>query len=300
MARYWIRSKVPYTAVEQLQQALEMHAECINSFEDDSSEPSDQLDDNGFPIASIFNFDLLCSSHDVDSCIAQIKAAAAILGINIEPQIELVEDTNWLQNCYQGQPLVKIFPYVIHSSSNTQQLPVSSINLCIEAATAFGSGEHPTTQGCLKIFAELAKKHKFNSICDMGCGSGILSIAAKKLQPWIKVVAADIEQEAVRRTQWNTKLNQCTNNFTTVASVGFQNPLTHQMYDLCFANILAKPLMHLSIYMQKYIKKSGFVIASGLLDKQANMVISSYKTCGFKLAKATSINGWTTLLLQSR
>lgn len=297
MPRYWIKSQVPFYTVEQLQEALEDYAECINAFEDDSSTPSETLDDNGFPIASMFNFDLLCNSHDVDFCITQIKTACAILGINVEPQIELVEDTNWLQTCYQGQPLIKVFPYVIHSSGNTQNLPVGSINLCIEAATAFGSGEHPTTQGCLQIFAELAKKHKFNTICDMGCGSGILSIAAKKLQPWIKVVAADIEQEAVRRTAWNTKLNQCSTNFETCASVGFQNPVTQQMYDLCFANILARPLMHLSIDMQKYIKKGGFVIASGLLDKQANMVASAYRMCGFNLAKAISINGWKTLLL---
>lgn len=297
MARYWIKSQVPFYTVEQLQQALEDYAECINAFEDDSSTPSEALDDNGFPIASMFNFDLLCNSHDVDFCITQIKTACTILGITVKPKIELVEDTNWLQTCYQGQPLVKIFPFVIHSSVNTQSLPVGSINLRIEAATAFGSGEHPTTQGCLKIFAELAKKHKFQSICDMGCGSGILSIAAKKMQPWVKVVAADIEQEAVRRTTWNTKLNQCAENFQTYASVGFQNPITQQMYDLCFANILARPLMHLSIDMQKYIKKGGFVIASGLLDKQANMVVSAYKMCGFKLAKSISITGWTTLLL---
>lgn len=298
MAKYWIKSKVPYTVVEQLQQALEDYAECINAFEDDSSEPSETLDENGFPIASLFNFDLLCDSHDVNFCTNQIIAAAAILGIEIETQTELVEDANWLQNCYQGQPLVKIFPYVIHSSSCDLAIPAGAIDLTIDAATAFGSGEHPTTQGCLKLFTKLAKKNKFNNICDMGCGSGILSIAAKKMQPWAKVVAADIEQEAVRRTAWNTKLNQCSQNFQTFASVGFQNPTTHQKYDLCFANILAKPLMHLSVDMQKYIKKNGFVIASGLLDKQANMVISAYKNCNFKLEKSISINGWTTLLLQ--
>lgn len=299
MARYWIKSKVPYTAVEQLQQALEDHAECINAFEDETSEPSETLDENGFPIASLFNFGLLCSSHDVNFCTNQIIAAAAVLGIEITPEIELVEDTNWLQSCYQGQPLVKIFPYVIHSSSCDFAITAGSIDLTIDAATAFGSGEHPTTQGCLKIFANLANQHKFDSICDMGCGSGILSIAAKKTQPWIKVVAADIEQEAVRRTLWNTKLNHCSNNFQVVASVGFQNHITHQKYDLCFANILAKPLMHLSKDMQKYIKKDGFVIASGLLDKQANMVINAYKNCGFELSKAISINGWKTLLLKA-
>ena len=299
MARYWIKSKVPHTVVEQLQQALEDCAECINAFEDDTSEPSETLDENGFPIASLFNFDLLCDSHDVEFCTAQIITAASILGINITPEIELVEDTNWLQSCYQGQPLVKIFPYVIHSSSCDLAIPAGSIDLTIDAATAFGSGEHPTTQGCLKIFVEIAKTHKFQNICDMGCGSGILSIAAKKTQPWIKAVAADIEQEAVRRTLWNTKLNHCSNNFQVVASVGFQNPATHQQFYLCFANILAKPLMHLSKDMQKYIKKDGFIIASGLLDKQANMVISAYKNCGFSLSKTVSINGWTTLLLKT-
>lgn len=297
MARYWIKAIIPHTAVEYFYNALAIHAESINAFEDNASIPSKDLDDNGFFIASNFHFDVLCQSIDVDACIEQLKIAAALLGFDIAPQIEVVEDNDWLIKCYQNQPVIDIYPFIIHNSNTTAE-NVGRIKLKIDAATAFGSGEHPTTHGCLKLFIELSKKHKLQNICDMGCGSGILGIAAKKMQPWLKVVAADIEKEAVLRTLWNVKINSCADNFTVMESAGFRNVQTHRIYDLCFANILAKPLMRMAKDMGKNLAIGGYLIASGLLDKQANMVISAYKNYGFRLENSISINGWKSLLLK--
>ncbi len=298
MAKYLVRCIVPYTVVENFQKALEDLADSIMVFEDLESPPSDAMDENVFPIASMFQVDMLCDDTDVLKCKAHAEATANLLGLEITANVEEVEDTNWLLACHQGQPEVYIHPFVIHSSASDIKVGAGLIGLKIDAATAFGSGEHPTTQGCLKLFVKLAKKQKFNNVLDMGCGSGVLSIAAKKLQPAICVTGVDIETEAVRRTRLNTKLNACEHGYKVVCSVGFQNPETHNLYDLCFANILAKPLMRLAPNMQRYIKTDGYVIVSGLLDKQAPMVIQAYKACGFAVYSKISIQGWQSIVFK--
>ena len=298
MPKYLVRCQVPYLVLEKFQQALEDICESIVVFEDESSPPSSALDDNGFPIASIFQVDMLCDGVDVALCRAHAESAAALLGIDAAIEVEEVENTNWLLACHQGQPEVRIHPFVIHSSTATVDLKPGEISLKIDAATAFGSGEHPSTQGCLKLFTKLAKQQKFTMVLDMGCGSGILSIAAKKLQPTCRVVGVDIEAEAVRRTSLNTKMNACERDYHAFCSVGFQNPRTRQVYDLCFANILAKPLVRLAPAMQRYIKSQGYVIVSGLLNKQAPMVCQAYKLCGFTVADKVSIQGWQSILFK--
>lgn len=295
MAKYLVRCLIPHTAVEIFQKALEELAQSIMVFEDLESPPSGVMDENGFPIASQFQVDMLCEDVDVSKCKSHAEAIANLLGLKITALVEKIEDTNWLLACHQGQPKVYIHPFVIHSSTTDINLSAGSIGLKIDAATAFGSGDHPTTQGCLKLFLQLAKKHKFYNVLDMGCGSGVLSIAAKKLQPTMYATGVDIEMEAVRRTRLNTKLNICEQNYKVICSVGFQNPKTWGMYDLCFANILAKPLMHLAPHMQKNIKAGGYVIASGLLDKQSMMVIQAYRTCGFIIDSKISIQGWQSI-----
>lgn len=298
MAKYLVRCTVPYTVVENFQKALENVAESIMVFEDIDAPPSDIMDENGFPVASLFQVDMLCDDTEVTACKAQAEATAALLGLNIEAIVQEIEDTNWLLACHQGQPEVRVHPFVIHSSYSEAVVKPGEIPLKIDAATAFGSGEHPTTHGCLKLFVALSKKHHFKNVLDMGCGSGVLSIACKKLQPTVRVTAVDIEAEAVRRTRLNTTLNACGKNYKVVCSVGFQNPETHGQYDLCFANILANPLMRLAPEMNRFINSSGYVIASGLLDKQAQMVIQAYKSCGFIVDSKISITGWQSIVFR--
>lgn len=298
MAKYLVRCSVPYYYVENFQKALEDLADSIMVFEDLESPPSDVMDENGFPIASMFQIDMLCEDIDALKCKAHAESVAVMLGLKMTASVEEIENTNWLLACHQGQPEIHIHPFVIHSSTSSPFVKAGEIALKIDAATAFGSGEHPTTQGCLRLFMQLAKKHQFQNVLDMGCGSGVLSIAARKLQPTIKVTGADIEAEAVRRTRLNTKLNACERNYNVICSVGFQNPKTHQEYDLCFANILAKPLMRLAPEMQRYIKTNGYIITSGLLDKQAPMVIQAYKICGFVVDSKISIQGWQSIVFR--
>ncbi len=298
MAKYLVRASVPYVVLQKFQLAIEDICESIMVFEDPGSPPANAYDANGFAIASLFQIDMLCDRVDVALCKAHAESATALLGIDAAIKVEEVEKTNWLLACHSTQPEVRIHPFVIHSSTANIALKPGEISLKIDAATAFGSGEHASTQGCLKLFTKLALKQKFAMVLDMGCGSGILSIAAKKLQPTMRVVGVDIEAEAVRRTRLNTKMNACEQNYQVICSVGFQNPGTRQIYDLCFANILAKPLIRLAPAMQRYLKSQGYIIVSGLLDRQASMVCQAYKLCGFGVTDYVSIQGWQSIVFK--
>lgn len=298
MPKYLVSCKIPYVVLDKFQQALEDICESIMVFEDETSPPSSHKDDNGFPIASIFQVDMLCNDKDVEICKVHAESAAALLGVEIDLIVKEIENTNWLLACYQGQPEIRIHPFVIHSSVSNTTTKAGEISLRIDAATAFGSGEHPTTQGCLKLFIKLARKHNFENILDMGCGSGILSIAAKKLQPTANVIAVDIDMEAVKRTRLNSKLNSCEKGYQTVCSIGFQNPSTHKTYDLCFANILAKPLMRLAPWMKQYINFGGYIIVSGLLENQAQQVIKVYQQCDFVVDNKINIQRWQSITLR--
>ena len=96
MPKYLVKSKVPYFALDKFQKALEDICESIIVFEDETSPPSTAMDENGFPIASIFQVDMLCGDTDVAICKIHAESAAALLGIDAEVVVEEVENTNWL------------------------------------------------------------------------------------------------------------------------------------------------------------------------------------------------------------
>lgn len=111
---------------------------------------------------------------------------------------EELPDVNWLEQVYQKFQPFSVGPFFIYGSHYEDDVPEGQIGLLIDAVTAFGSGEHGTTKGCLQAMLDL----KGSGFCpwnvlDMGTGSGILAIAAYKL--WdTPVTAVDIEEESIR------------------------------------------------------------------------------------------------------
>ena len=149
-----------------------------------------------------------------------------------------IEDQDWLEATWRSFPPLTVGAFYIYGSHCAADVPPSLKGIEINAATAFGSGEHETTQGCLTVLCELAKEHQFDCILDMGCGSGILGIAASKL--WqVPVVAADNDPESVKVTTGNAQLNKCAALIRPHVSAGFQNPQISEQgpYNLIVANI---------------------------------------------------------------
>jgi len=212
-----------------------------------------------------------------------------------------IEDCNWLLHVYQNFPPLTVNQFFIYGSHYEDKIPEGLIPLKIDAATAFGSGEHQTTKGCLLALQELKKQNlHFNNILDMGCGSGVLAIAAKKLWPEAKVTAVDIDPESILVTERHVKDN-LPEPLDLMAGEGYQTPLISQngAFDLILANILAKPLQIMAPDLAKNLKKGGYCILSGLLLRQTDAVLKAHYDQGLSELNRLPIENWQTLVLHT-
>lgn len=223
--------------------------------------------------------------------------------LNIAPPsliIEELPETDWLEATWRNFPPRQIGRYYVYGSHTDPKPPEGSVTLEINAATAFGSGEHETTTTCLLTLDDLAREgHLFQKPIDMGCGSGILGIAIAKT--WnIPVVAADNDPESVRVATNNAALNHCDALFNTYLSEGFDSldVQTRGPYDLVVANILAAPLIEMAPSLSRALAPKGFVILSGLLSRHRDDVIKAYETEGLHLVSYRTLNDWEALLLK--
>ena len=155
---------------------------------------------------------------------------------------------------------------------------------------------------CLTAISELhqtiAKPHR---ILDMGTGSGILSIAAAKI--WnkdVKILAADIDDEAVDVTNNNAITNGVEDCMRAILSDGYHNPEIKEQtpYDIIFANILANPLKEMSNAAYQNLNHGGCYLISGFIDNQENDIIEHHKQVGFKVIKTYQMENWRAALLQ--
>jgi ribosomal protein L11 methyltransferase len=210
-----------------------------------------------------------------------------------------IEDENWVARALEGLPPVRTGRFFIHGSHTVQAVPANAIGLNIEASYAFGTGHHGTTRGCLLAFEALARRRTFRNALDLGCGTGVLGMAFARLvhKP---VVATDIDTLAADKSKENARLNQAAPFMRISAGNGFRAAFIAQgaPYDLIFANILAGPLMKLMPGIRKHLAPGGNAILSGLLDEQANAVLSMANAQGLRRLKRSALEGWVTLTLE--
>jgi len=214
---------------------------------------------------------------------------------------DLRPPVNWLAENLASFPPVRHGRFFVHGSHYTDPMPGGVIPLQLDAGTAFGSGEHPTTAGCLRTLDQLARKYRFAHPLDVGCGSGILAIAAAKL--WgVAVLASDIDPESVLVTRANAKQNQVSGLIRAVESNGYKHRdiLLGRPYDLVTANILARPLARLARDLGRVTAPGGLAIISGVVQRDAAWMINVHRLAGFRLMTHTVIKGWSTLVLEKR
>src|SRR5207245_1702667 len=188
---------------------------------------------------------------------------------------------DWITAVYRGLPPLTIGRFYIYGSHVQETLPQGLLPLKVDAATAFGSGQHESTEGCLKALSLLAEKQSFTSPLDMGCGSGILALAMARL--WrVQVLACDNDPEAVRVTGENARLNHLDAFIETHVSEGF-SALKNKNFNIITANILAGPLCQMAGDAVKSLNPGGFIILAGLLNRQAEDIVDTYRNTGAKL-----------------
>ena len=210
---------------------------------------------------------------------------------------EVLADADWLAMALSGLPPVRAGRFFVYGMHDLGRTPVNTVNLRIEAGAAFGTGHHGTTVGCLLAYDRLLKAHRYGRALDVGCGTGILAIAAAKTRTAV-AVGTDIDPVSVRISRENALLNQARARFVWADGLGHRAVRDHAPYDLVFANILARPLVSLAQPIKGALKPGGTAILSGLLRSQERMVRAAYLARGFRLVSRIHRDAWAALVLQ--
>ena len=227
-------------------------------------------------------------------------AAAATGGTLVEFGEESLSDRDWLAENRLSFPPLRVGRFFVYSSHHDGKVPAGTIGIAVDAATAFGTGEHPSTRGCLLALERLARRRQFLRPLDIGTGTGILSIAAAKLVHR-KVLAGDIDPRAICVARHNAVCNGVRGLVQNHAAPGYRDRLVRKSrYDLILSNILARPLAVMAADLSRRLAPSGRAVLSGLLQRQEPIVLAPHRGCGIVLDHRLVIDGWSTLVMRRR
>ncbi len=208
-------------------------------------------------------------------------------------------ETDWVAHVRRELSPVEAGRFFVYGSHDADRVPEGRIALLIEAAMAFGTGHHGTTLGCLRALDRLLDTGAApTSVADIGCGTAVLAMAAARVLD-ADVIASDIDEVAVEVAETNLRANGLEGRVRCVEAAGFEHPGLSGAgaFDLVFANILKGPLIALAPDMAGAVRPGGHVILSGILNEQADEVVSHYHAMGFNTVHREEIVDWTTLTL---
>ena len=225
-------------------------------------------------------------------------AAAAAGGRLINIVEERLPERDWLLENRRAFPPIRIGRFFVHGSHWIGAAPAGTIAIEIDAATAFGTGEHPSTAGVLLALDLLARRRHFRRPLDIGTGSGILAIAAARSQRR-PVLASDVDCAAVRVAAHHVRRNGLAGRVRLICAPGYRSRAVRRgRYDLILANILARPLALMARDLSQALMPGGVAVLAGLLARQEAMVVAAHRAQGLALERRLVIEGWSTLIMR--
>jgi ribosomal protein L11 methyltransferase len=201
---------------------------------------------------------------------------------------------DWVRLTQSQFEPIEITPHlwIVPTWHETDETDVQRINLRLDPGLAFGTGSHPTTRLCLKWLAQHLPTAHGATVLDYGCGSGILAITAKKLGAGA-VLGTDIDAQAVQSSVDNALMNQTDVQFVLPDAMPQDGK-----YQIVVANILSNPLKLLAPALVNYVQSGGFLVLSGILERQTDEIIEAYAPY-MKMTLWRAEDGWICLVGQA-
>jgi len=225
-------------------------------------------------------------SEPLDDVAWAMEALGEKLNVNVHIQQSCEKNEDWI-NKYKSsiKPIHVGNFYVRPQWENPKD---NTIDIIINPALAFGSGHHETTYSCLQTINDYV--HENDTLLDVGCGSGILSIAAAKMGAQVDI--CDTDEVAVQSAQDNFTLNNIDFHEAWIGSA--HN--TRNQYDIVVANIIADVLVMIHKDLKNCVKVGGILILSGIIDKYLDKVKEKFQD--FELIENLQNKEWHTLILK--
>lgn len=215
-------------------------------------------------------------------------------------RIRTLLQQNWAAksaNCLQPV-MIRSVLIIAHSAETAERMRQEHPDrrvLCIPGEMAFGTGDHATTSTCLRLLADFAAETRKTgqrwSLIDIGCGTGILALAAAALgaKP---AEGFDYDPAAVRIAKKNARLNSLRAVAFTKADLTKWNP--RRRYDVVVANVFFDILTMSFHRIARAVKSGGLVIVSGILHAQSNACLAAGRNAGLKFEKTIRKGKWVT------
>lgn len=211
---------------------------------------------------------------------------------SLEYTTQIIDEQDWVnvwKKYYKPIPIgdITIVPVWLKYQSREDEKVV-----LMDPGRAFGTGEHESTRLCLGMLSKISAKDKI--VLDIGCGSGILGIAAAKCGAKL-VYLSDIDDIAVDAAKYNATLNNVSENVI----VENKDLLQHGCVkgDIIFANITADILIKLSGSISNALNCGAVVILSGIIRKRFDEVLNAYKSVGLKVLDMPELGEWRGIML---
>jgi ribosomal protein L11 methyltransferase len=214
-----------------------------------------------------------------------------------QPSFRILEETDWAEAWKAHYHPLRIGRrvYIRPSWIEVDDASESDVLIALDPGMAFGTGTHPSTQLCLISCEDILEAHPGWDVLDLGCGSGILSIAAAKLGAG-KILALDTDDIAVRVTNENAAINGVADRIQ--AQSGSLASLTHaaRRFDLALVNILAKVIIQMCDEgLGTVIRPGGVAVFGGIIHDQADEVEAALIKTGLEPYRRLTSGDWTVI-----
>ncbi len=219
--------------------------------------------------------------------------AERLRGIGATVESEEVPDQDWSETWKRFfKPFRVGDRLVVRPSWESVSLGPGDVEVEIDPGQAFGTGDHPTTRLCLQLLAGLPWDGL--RVADVGCGSGILGIAAAKLGA-AEVVGVDIDEASVEVARQNAQRNGVPCRW--LVGNGFE-PLEGDAFDAAFSNIISAVLIRIAPDAARAVRPGGLWIVSGVIEANWPDVLRAAENAGFGLMEARREGEWLAAVLQ--